>query len=352
MTRGHDREVLPLNGAMTSVRQDRLGTYTETLRRFAKWFSRYRRPDGSLDAPNLSCPAHMPVPLYAHAIGEPGLLHASLAYMEARAARDSHFLLAPGRDLLSYRMAWITLGAVLGDRLRFARSLEQQLLAFQDPRSGGFFGTEAACRAGEGEICLDSTANACAALCLMGNDKAAARAGDFLRRLIQPQIEAGQRLLCGWHSHHGLITAFEAKQARVYSIEPGERSQYLYKIGLLVRAFAFLYCRTGEDADLKLSRACQAWAVDRSPDVWSNTLGHKLGWSAWTLFSLTRDRAYLEQSCRVADHLTTLQQPDGAFHYPEYWPPYAQVATEWKLNLGCQFATWIAYARTMLQGDE
>jgi hypothetical protein len=148
------------------------------------------------------------------------------------------------------------------------------------------------------------------------------------------------------------MTEFDPKQAQVYAIERGQQTEYLYKIGLLVRAFAFLYCRTGDAAHLSLARAGQQWAVSTSPDVWSNTLGHKLGWSAWTLFTITREKQYLEQACRVVDHLTTLQQPDGAFHYPEFWPPYAQVELESKLNLGCQFATWMAYARTMLRGEE
>ena len=337
---------------MSNVQKERIRVYSDTLRRFAEWLKGYRKTDGSLDAPDLSCPAYMPVPFYARATGDPDLLHRTLAYIETRARRDPHFLLAPGRGLLPYRMAWIAMGAMLGDHLRLARFLEQQLLPFQDPSTGGFFGTEADWRAGEGEICFDSTANACAALCFAGNDGAAEKAGGFLRRLVEPQLDTGQRLLCGWHSKHGLITEFDPKQARVYSLEAGQQAQYLYKLGLLVRAFAFLYCRTGEAADLKLARTFQEWAVTRYPAVWSNTLGHKLSWSAWTLFTITREKQYLEQACRVVDHLTTLQQPDGAFHYPEFWPPYSQVQIEFKINIGCQFATWIAYARTMLRGEE
>jgi hypothetical protein len=337
---------------MANAREERLKIYSDALRRFAEWFNRFRKSDGSLDAPNLSCPAYMPVPLYAHATGDTDLLHRTLAYIEVRAERDAHFLRAPGKGLLPYRMGWIAMGAMLGDHLRLARSLEKQMLPFHHSRTGGFFGTEAAESAGEGEICFDSTANVCAALCVVGNDTAATRAGDFLRRLVEPQLDAGRGLLCGWHSQHGLIAKFDPKAARGYAIDQGRPSQYLYKMGLLVRAFAALYCRTGDAADLDLAKALQQWPVNNAPDVWTNTLGHKLGWSAWTLFTITREELYLEQACRVADHLTTLQQPDGAFHYPEFWPPYAQVEIESKLNLGCQFATWIAYARTMARGNE
>ena len=71
-----------------------------------------------------------------------------------------------------------------------------------------------------------------------------------------------------------------------------------------------------------------------------------VGWSAWTLLGLTHKPGYAEQLFRVADHLVTLQQPDGGFHYPEFWPPYDQVEMEQKINIGAQFATWIALART------
>ena len=55
---------------MANAREERIKTYSDALRRFAEWFNRFRKSDGSLDAPNLSCPAYMPVPLYAHAIGD------------------------------------------------------------------------------------------------------------------------------------------------------------------------------------------------------------------------------------------------------------------------------------------
>jgi hypothetical protein len=69
-----------------------------------------------------------------------------------------------------------------------------------------------------------------------------------------------------------------------------------------------------------------------------------MGWAACTLFSLTRKREYVEHASRVASHLISLQQTEGVFHYPELWRDYGQVSTEQKINVGCQFASWIALA--------
>jgi len=326
-----------------------MAKYEATLRRFAEWFNRYRQPDGSLDAPNLFCPAYMPVPLYAHATGDTDLLHRTLAYIERRAGRDAQFLRPPGKGLLPYRMAWIAIGAVVGEHLRLGSSLAGWISAFADRGTGGYFGNDATRKAGAGEICFDSTTNVCAALCFTGDVAEAERAGVFLRRLVQAQTESDARFFTVWDTSRGLVTQFEPKQARLYAIEWAQPQQYLYKIGLLVRAFALLHARTGNAQDLALAESMHRKAFAKSPGVSTNTLAHKLGWSAYTLFLATRKGGYVEDACAVADHLAGLQQPDGAFHYPEFWPPYEQVEIEQKFNIGCQFATWIAYANTLLK---
>ena len=119
----------------------------------------------------------------------------------------------------------------------------------------------------------------------------------------------------------------------------------MYKIGLLARAFALLQGVTGEGDYLELGEAHFERAVANSPDVWGNALAHKLAWAAWTLYGLTGRRSYSEYGCRMADHLVTLQQPDGGFRYPEIWPSYADAPLEAKYNTSAQFSTWIAYTR-------
>jgi hypothetical protein len=250
--------------------------------------------------------------------------------------------------LIPYRAAWMLFGAALAQHLTLARTLESFILTYVHRPTGGVFGTTEARDAGSGEICFDSTAQVCAALCVAGNVTEASRLGDFLRRLWTAQPDPDRRLLCTWHTDEYLVTDFDSKQARFHSIEWDQPQQFLYKIGLLARAFALLGSRTGSPSYLALAEDVHRKSIERSPDVWKNTLAHKLGWSAHTLFYLSRRPEYLTDACNVADRLVELQQPDGGYAYPEFLPPYDTVPNELRCNYGEQFSTWIAYARNLL----
>jgi hypothetical protein len=298
---------------------DRLATYERTLTGFARWLANLQRPDGSLEIGSRTCPAYIPLPVYAHAVGDAPLLMRSLAYIERRCCEDAEAFLHPANpNLIPYRAAWMILGAHLsGEHLSLSRFLEHWMLRFAHRETSGLFGTEQARAVGVGDLCFDSTTIACSALCASGNVAEAERVGAFLRRLVDAQPEPDRRFLCTWNTQRGgLLTEFDAAQARVHAIEWAQPKQYLYKIGLLVRAFAMLHARTGDARHLEIAERFQRTAVERSPEVGSNTLAHKLAWSGWTLAVLTRKPEYAQDVCHVADHLMTLQQPDGGFHYP------------------------------------
>lgn len=337
---------------MTPTAEERRERYNASLGRFATWFNGYCKPDGSLDAPNLGCPAYMPVPVYALAIGDAELCFRTLDYIERRVTHDDSFLRPAGKPMLPYRAAWMLMGATIAKHSALAAKLETWMLGFQHEPTGGFFGTEAARQAGEGEICFDSTTIVCAALAEAGKIEQAKRAGEFLLSQVHNQPAYDDRFHLVWDTRRkDVVTEFDPQQSRLFVIEWNRPHQYLYKIGLLARAFTILYFKTSSLDYLNLAEIFYERAA-RSPNVWTNTLAHKLGWAAYTLHCQTHKPEYLEGACRVADRVANLQQPDGAFHYPEFWPPYEQVAIEQKINIGCQFATWIAYARTLIEREE
>jgi len=222
--------------------------------------------------------------------------------------------------------------------------LEQHLLRFQDSRGGGFFGSESARDAGTGVIDFDSITLACAALCSAGNTEAAEKCGRFLVELVRSQPEPDRQFFFMWDTGKGLIDDGDSPPGPNRVLEWKKPGQYLYKIGLLVLALTLLHRLHGNASHLDMAREFYRRAVSLSPDLWTNTLAHKMIWAAHALFCVTGDNEYAEHTCRMADHLVTLQQPDGGFHYPEFWPPYSEVAPEQKLNIGTQFASWIAMA--------
>jgi hypothetical protein len=249
--------------------------------------------------------------------------------------------------MMPYIPAWLVMGATLTENVRLRSVMEKHLLSFQDKKSGGFFATAAGRDSGHGLLDFDSTTQACAALCIAGNEAAAAKCGHYLRKLVETQPNPTSRLFLQMDSEKGLIREFDPKQAFSHVLAYAEPKAHLYKIGLLARAFAFLHPLTGDKSYLELAESHYRRAADLSPDIWTNTLAHKMGWAAWTLFRMTGRPTYVEDARRMADHLVTLQQPDGGFSYPELWASYEDVPMDFKLNIGTQFATWIIYARAM-----
>lgn len=331
---------------MTPSHVGRAARHDEAIQRWSRFLASHLDANGSLRGVDRACTAAMPVPVYAHAVGDMELLARSLHQIEHRCLHDTEAFLRPDRQpLLPYRSAWMSIGAVLGEQLRLSAWLDRWTLAFLHKPTGGYFGTEAARHDGEGEICADSTAMACAAFCYSGNLAEADRAGRFLVNLIEAQPKPDTHLFVAWDTQRGLVTKFDEKAAAQYVIEWAKPRQHLYKVGLFARAFALLHARTGRNEHLQRAESLQKRAIDSSPSVFTNTLAHKLAWSATLLHQLTRNPEYAEQACRYADHLVTLQQPDGGFGYPEFWPPYDRVALDLKINIGCQFSAWIAYAR-------
>jgi hypothetical protein len=334
---------------MNDLDAHRLVAYDRALTQFARWMTEHRPLSPSF---HPDCVPYAAMPLYAQAVGDADLLARTMLFVEDRCRQNADaFLHPPSRTLVPYRAAWFLLGAVLSQHFTLARWLESWILPYLHRPTGGVFGTTEARHAGHGEICFDSTTHVCAVLCVAGNIAEAARIGDFLRRLVAAQPEPNRRFFCTWHTDGRLMTEFDSKQARNHAIAWESPQQYLYKVGLLVRAFALLYARTNEAAYLDLAESLHRNAIDRSPDVWRNTVSHKLGWSAHTLWLITRKREYVSDACNMADRLVDLQQPDGGYDYPEFLPPYDQVPDVLKCNYGEQFTTWIAYARSLLLCD-
>lgn len=72
-------------------------------------------------------------------------------------------------------------------------------------------------------------------------------------------------------------------------------------------------------------------------------------WAATCLYSVTGQSGTLEDACRCADHLVSLQQADGTFAYPEIWPTFPPALWERLPNVGAQFALWIARTLALLR---
>ena len=319
--------------------------YEASLARFEAWLCARCGADSSFRGAGVTSAAYMPLPVYAQAAGRPGLGAVALRLIQERHIAVGLLVQDPSRrDMMPYVPAWVLLGSALCEDPRMRVLMARQVLSYQDPRTGGLFGSARSRRLKAGVIDFDSTTLACPALCVAGEDDAAARCGQYLLRLIRAQPSPSRFFFLQWDTGRGLVRDFAPASSPAHLVTYTYPGQHLYKIGLLARALALVHGVTGESEYLQLAQAYYRKAASDSPDVWTNTLAHKMGWAAWTLACATGQRSYAEDACRMADHLARLQQPDGGFHYPELWTDYAAIPLDMKVNLSAQFATWIALA--------
>ena len=162
----------------------------------------------------------------------------ALHFVETRYISDGRLVqTGPRRQMMPYTPGWFVLGATLQERVKLRSVLVRDLLSYQDPRTGGFFGSAESRDAGAGIIDFDSTTQACAALCVAGQERAALKCGEYLRALAKAQPDPERQMLLQWDSGKGLVKDFDPAKAFGHVLVYGERKQHLYKIGLLARAF-------------------------------------------------------------------------------------------------------------------
>jgi len=329
---------------------DRIAAYEHAVNRFNKWMTSELQPDGSWPQAT-SADAYFSAVPYANYTGRPDVAAAMLRHIERTYVdEEGQLMQQPNRDrMMTYTPAWLVSGAFDAGMFELGTKMIDYVLSFQCQDCGGFFAGVAERKEAKGPIDFDGTGISIIAAARAGRIEAAVKGADFLMRLCDAQPKPGDCFYTAWSQPEGLLTG--GKDVPETTIlrwaEPG---QHYYKTGILTIALVNAYSVTAKRAYLDTAIATHRRAVGRATDLWTNSIAHKMCWSGTVLHAVTGDRSYLEDACRFADHLVTLQQPEGAFAYPEFWPTYPPPQWQSLPNVGAQFALWIARCLNALKG--
>lgn len=323
--------------------EKRLQVYNTCLVRFDQWVDENLADDGCWVQP-ATCVGYFSIPPYATYMGRFDMASRALRHIHQRYITDDGGVIQSDmrKNMLPYMPAWLLWGAVLGGSLKMVNVLADFIVSYQCPSTGSFFGTNRARDHQKGYVDFDSTAMAVFALACAGRVEPSVRGAEFLVELYEVQSAPERVIYTAWADSGGLVKDDENAAHTLCLSEP---EQHYYKIGLWVMALVRAYSVSGRQRLLDFALAIYRRTVIGAPGLWANTTGHKMAWAASTLYTTTDDPRYLEDACRMADHLATVQQPDGGFHYPEFWPTYPPDPWELQANVGFQFALWIAQAR-------
>ena len=215
----------------------------------------------------------------------------------------------------TYERAWIARGALLGERYDLAPGLIDQIVAYQDVNTGGFWDTAGEKEGATGQQSGMTAGMAGVALIAGGRMEEAIRAAEFLDDMYQdqPQRQAGfyavREIDGSGHAKPFLqVTPMSYVDLHGKGQRPG-------RFGPVLGFLVYLYRGTGESRFLELAKSYANLYLDSADEVFLCVECHKFLWGLTELYRVSPDRRYLEAIDKGWDYLLASQHPDG------YWLP-------------------------------
>jgi len=204
---------------------------------------------------------------------------------------------------------------------------------FQSTELGGFFSRFDVASGHIDTHFLDSTSTASAGLALLacGLVEEAARAGDFLLRLLEAQPEPDRHLYTSWEVGAGLMTdVWRAADARVIggrkqfclTTEADPLGELTWLAGKALKFLAKLYDRTSERKYLDGAAALFDFFSRLDEERMQNTGSCKVMWGAAELYRHTREPRYEQAADVIFDALCQSQNADDFWVHTVWGPGY------------------------------
>jgi len=340
-----------VKGTEMSITTDRKACYQAAAGRAQAWILHHQQPDGGFGLVVETMSHHMAIPASLLYSGHAAAAARLVPYMKQRFIRPDGSFDMPeekaGRASAvfeyCYAPSWVIFGAHLNLAFDVSLPAMSHILKFQDPTTGGMFGSREDQQRGKGLISAPVSCIAGQAAITTGYLAEAKRLGDHLiDNVLANNPDLNAALYPAWDTERGLRMDEELQNfpnmPRV--ILRNEPCQHHYLTGMMIAYFSDLYRATGERKYLDAAETVFQFAAG-SAGVYENTLSHKFAWGCAWLYRITGKTEHLEAACRVCDYLLSIQEADGTFvHYG-----LVKTAAEWpfspRLNTTAQFSLWI-----------
>ena len=328
---------------------DRKKSYQDAIDRAMKWVLAHQEEDGSFgDIVSVS-----------HYMGTGASLHFNGYDEEASRmmpvikktyiAADGDFLPPPKEASLRelyYAPSWTIYSAHLCSAFDISKPGIAHVLKFQDPQTGGIFGTAEAHARGKGIIHPAVTALGGLATLTTGHLPEAKRMADHIvDNLIAKNPDLSKAFYPAWDTESGIWTSDDLPTSTNMShvLLRNEPGQYHFLTGMMIAFLSELYRTTEDRKYLDGALTLYEFAAGGNPAIYENTLSHKFAWGCAWLYRQTGRAEHLESACRVCDYLVSIQEPDGTFvHLGSGFTsddfPYSP-----RMGLTTQFALWLRH---------
>ncbi len=253
------------------------------------------------------------------------------------------------RPVNTYDRGWLAWGAALCERHDLQEALADDLTAFQDRRTGGFWDSAEARASGEGLQGAMTAGMAGLGLLAAGRIEPARQAARFLEELWEGQadpaagFDSNRRLTADWDGREGGAAPFFRERTSRHYVDLSGSAQRPARFGPAMAFLVRLHRLTGDPAHLACARRYAGMFLARDK-LYLCVECHKYLWGLAELQQVASTTKYRNAAEKCAGYLVAAQQADGSWR-PEASSEGGEPSFELILNTVGNALVGLAYAR-------
>ena len=299
---------------------------TRSAERAAAWLTSHIDADGCIGG-NRAPGLYYKVPAALALNGRRGTAALVLDWIAAHLLAADGTLRLPGevdrsRPVNTYDRGWLAWGAALCERHDLQQALADDLTAYQDRRTGGFWDSAEARASGEGLQGAMTAGMAGLGLLAAGRIEPARSAARFLDELWERQadpaagFDSNRQLTADWDGRGGGAPPFFRERSSRHYVDLRGVAQRPARFGPAMALLVRLHRLTGDPAHLPCARRYADLFLARD-ELYLCVECHKFLWGLAELQQVAPTEEYRDAARKCAEYLVTAQHADG------HWLPEA-----------------------------
>lgn len=319
--------------AEATHRQDKIQQYLRVRAQGVSWLRRQMNGDGSIGDPSEGYFFYR-APWTFSQVGATSEAAAVCAWIRRNMLEEGPSISGPYRkqlDAYAYRDATLIVGAHQAMQYDLSFGLVQNLVAWQDPSSGGLPNDLMEDGRPGDDMDIPYSCGPGFAFLATGRLDEAKAVYQFLEQIYDSQPELPDRFYYTWsRSRQSLVTDYPEDRKFWYVVDNQRADRQRWTIGGIASGFLCrLYLADPQDEYIDLATRYQAFSMNATDRQFDYAQVCKSSWGSSLLFQLTGEPEYEHWSYRMGDWYQQSQHSEGYWA----WPGHESLGSRIELTL-------------------